>query len=172
MSIEQQVQNLIDGAVDELTVPELHELLVRAAEISGGKPRAATGPGTQFIWRLGNRGQTIRVGRFRGGKLSLSHETFDWAERGDQEYRDFKWGEVPNLPYLRHGVRASAEDGLRARFGGQQAQFASLTTGSFAWQVGSVGLVLELDAKRVALVVVADGNRAVSLVQALSQPPT
>jgi len=80
-------------------------------------------------------------------------------------------GEIDDLS----GATAYArqlKDGLRARFGGQQAQFASLTTGSFAWQVGSVGVVLELDAKRVAVVVLADGDRAVSLVEGMAQPST
>ena len=82
MSIEQQVQDLIDGAGDELGVGQIHDLLLRVAEISGGKPQAVTGPGPEFIWRLGDRGQTVSVYRFRD-RLSLSHDTFDWAEHDE-----------------------------------------------------------------------------------------
>ena len=62
--------------------------------------------------------------------------------------------------------------GLGARFGLPQATSAGPTGGSQAWKAGSVGIVVELDATRVAVLAVADGDRAVSLVQGAAQPPT
>lgn len=61
---------------------------------------------------------------------------------------------------------------LSARFGLPQATLATPTGGSQVWKAGSVGIVVEIDATRVAVLVVADGDQAVSLVEAAAHPPT
>ena len=85
-----------------LTEADVHRFLLDAADILGTESFAAYGPDLFFRWRVGERVVEIEPDyNSRTGELSLRVNSFNPDYPIDiDEYRDFKWGEAEDYPYL------------------------------------------------------------------------
>ena len=85
-----------------LTEADVHRFLLDAADILGTESFAVYGPDLFFRWRVGERVVEIEPDyNSRTGELSLRLDSFNPDYPIDiDEYRDFKWGEAEDYPYL------------------------------------------------------------------------
>ena len=85
-----------------LTEADVHRFLLDAADILGTESFAVYGPDLFFRWRVGERVVEIEPDyNSRTGELSLRVNSFNPDYPIDiDEYRDFKWGEAEDYPYL------------------------------------------------------------------------
>ena len=85
-----------------LTEADVHRFLLDAADILGTESFAVYGPDLFFRWRVGERVVEIEPDyNSRTGELSLRVDSFNPDYPIDiDEYRDFKWGEAEDYPYL------------------------------------------------------------------------
>jgi len=85
-----------------LTEADVHRFLLDAADILGTESFAVYGPDLFFRWRVGKRVVEIEPDyNSRTGELSLCVNSFNPDYPIDiDEYRDFKWGEAEDYPYL------------------------------------------------------------------------
>ena len=85
-----------------LTEADVHRFLLEAADLLGTESLSMYGPNVFFRWRLGERVIEIEPRYQRwDDKYSLLVDSFDPTIPIDsEEYRDFKWGEAEDYPYL------------------------------------------------------------------------
>ena len=85
-----------------LTEADVHHFLLEAADILGTESFAVYGPDLFFRWRVGQR--VVEIEPDYGsltGEFSLRVDSFNPEYPIDtDEYRDFKWGEAEDYPYL------------------------------------------------------------------------
>lgn len=94
---------MIDAAGRRLSLPQLHALLLGIAEEVGSRPRYVRGPGTELIWRIGDRGLRVCPGRIGRGAQDyhVTSGDFDWETVDDENYKAFKYAmSLVEVPYL------------------------------------------------------------------------
>ena len=103
MNPEVEVANRVASLLGTtLTEADVHRFLLDAADILGTESFAVYGPELFFRWRVGERVVEIEPDyNSRTGELSLRVNSFNPDYPIDiDEYRDFKWGEAEDYPYL------------------------------------------------------------------------
>ncbi|MDO5502918.1 MAG: hypothetical protein Q4G67_07055 [Actinomycetia bacterium] len=97
--VEDRIVNLPRAG---LSVDQAQELLLEIADILGSRPVRLTSS-TGFLWRVGDRGIAIRMGRaFKRDAYVPRLMTFDWQERDTEDHQLFDQGGVTpdEVPYV------------------------------------------------------------------------